>query len=867
MKREGRDGMSKELFQVKPLKTKYSIPRASRFVMNRAVPLEKLERASSYLLTMLVAPVGYGKTTAVLHWIEEKDPRVAWLSLDGEDNDVGIFWQYVSVALDALSPGLSQRTAYALSSHELTAAGVHLRIILDRLSEMEDECFLILDNLSVIFNPAIFSDLTYLLKFSPSRMHFILIGRRDPDLNLAQLELSGELQKITAADLRFKEEEIARYFETRLLFLDDDMLREVASYTDGWAAALAAVALSFGEREGRRKVLAGMAGDHGNIGRYLLGTVFESYASEKRNFVMATSILDTLCPALCAAVTETEPTASILRQMNEDGEFLLLIDDDKEEYRYSPVFRDYAYRLLKAEGGDRIVFLHRRAARWFEQNGRDSEAVLHYLQGEAYDDALRLFEPRLGAMAGTNAYEKALFWINRLPPSYVEKCFGIALFYALYYTGQRRFDTGKYWLNHAVKLYRTNTPTYIKNPDVPLWLTAVNGAICEGDFGELVRLLESIPPEKRGAYRMNGTFDLNPADIFLHRSRINRYIRFAMERNGPWRSGMDEHPFMSVDAGYAYLVAGEYDYEHNRFETARPALLKAASAGEAAGCPGTLVPALTMLARIRKTGGDSRGALELLDRCDDLLQAMSQPHWHHSVDALRHRFLLEDGDTEAISSWLTATRLSVFTGIDSVREYELLVFVRVLLFFNRTDEAEQLLTRLAAFAEEEEKWHSSVEILNLFAILSWKLGERQNMVQYIDKSLKIGSREGYFRNFVDEGAALLPVLEPSLLPEPKEEKDQLFLFAASVARQIRKESKAAVKAQEKALATENLLTAKEREVLALLYNACSNKEIGQHLGISLRTVKTHTGNIYGKLGVLTRAQCIKYVRERGLFDK
>ncbi len=862
--------MAKDFSRGKPLKTKYSIPKTSRFVISREEPLKKLKNASSYLLTTLVAPVGYGKTTAVIHWIQEEDPRVAWLSLDGEDNDPRVFWQYIAAALADFSPDLCQRIDYALSSAELTGAGVHLRIILDRLSEIQGEFFLVLDDLSVIFNPAVFRGLSYLLRFAPSSMHFIFISRREPNFDFAQLELSGELQKISAADLRFREKEIAAYFESRSLPLNGETLRDVAAYTDGWAAALAAVALSFGGQNSRQKLLTGMAQDQGNIGRYLLAAVFEGYSPEKREFIMAISILDTLCPDLCAAVAETKQTAAILEQMKEGDEFLLLLAGDQSVYRYSPIFRDYAYRLLKTESPDRITVLHRRAAQWFEQNGHYSEAVNHYLQGEAYDEALRLFEPRLGILAGANAYEKAFSWINRLPAPYAEKSIGIALFYSLYHTGQRHFDSGKRWFGRAVKLYQAKTPTHIENPEVPLWLAAVNIAIREGNFEELVALLESIPPDKRDAYHMKGSFDLNPADIFLYRSRVNQYIRFIMERNGPWRSGMDGHPFMSVDAGYAHLIAGEYHYEHDRFELARPALLKAARVGEAVAYPGTLVPALTVLARIKKAGGDSRGALDLLDRCDDLLRTMNQPHWHPSVNGLRHRFLLEDGDTAAIERWLTAAGLSVFTNIDSVREYELLVFVRVLLFTNRTDEAEQLLTRLAAFAEEEEKWHSVVEILNLFALLSRKLGEQQNMARYIKKSLHIGIREGYFRSFVDEGAPLLAVLEQSVLSEKSDAmdaKDDLQRFAASVAAQIRKESKTAAKSKGKTDAVLELLTAKEREVLTLLYNACSNKEIGQRLGISLRTVKTHTGNIYSKLGVLTRAQCIKYVRERGLFEK
>lgn len=851
----------------KLLKTKYSVPKVSRSVITRQNLRIKLDRAAACLLTAVVAPVGYGKTAAVLHWLEDRTPRAAWLSLDGDDNAENVFWRYVCAALDCLAPGLSARTEYALASRELMEAGVHLGIILEQLSEVTADCFLILDNFHVIFNGAILEELLYLFTFAPPRLHFIFISRRELPFDLTKWELSGELQRIHAGDLRLRPEELGRFFENRSLTLDESSLAEVASYTDGWVSALVAVALALGEGGDGQKLLKTLDRDHGNIGKYLLDGVLAAYPRLKREFILKTAILNTLSPELCAAVTKTGDAAQILSRMCDQDEFLVQLDGEKRAYRFSPFFRDHTCLLLQNEFGDSVVELHRRAARWYDQNGPLGEAVYHYLKGGEYEEALRLFEPRLGALAGTNAYGTVFPWLKLLPTSYLENCLGMALFYCLYYAGERRFETAKSWLGKARALLAAKAPTHIENPEVPVWLTAFNLVIREGDFEGLACLFESIPPEKRGSYQMEGTFDPNPTDLFFYRSRVNKYIRFIMEQNGPWRSGMGVYRFMSVNAGFSEVVAGEYDYEHNLLEPARVLLLTAARAGEAASCPGSLVPAFAGLARIRAAVNDSGGAISLLDQCGALLKTMNQPHWRHGVDALKHRFLLEAGDTASIESWLSETKLSVFAKIDSVVEYELLVFVRVLLARGQTDEAEQLLNRLFAYAEAEERQHTAVEILNLFALLSLKRQERQNMAWYLQKSLRIGVEEDYFRIYVDEGAPFLAVLEQTVFPED-EASAAMKGLAGKIARQIRREldKLPRTRGDSEARAIRAALTAKEFEVLALLYNAYSNKEIGQRLHISLRTVKTHTGNIYGKLGVLTRAQCIKAVREAGLFE-
>ena len=60
------------------------------------------------------------------------------------------------------------------------------------------------------------------------------------------------------------------------------------------------------------------------------------------------------------------------------------------------------------------------------------------------------------------------------------------------------------------------------------------------------------------------------------------------------------------------------------------------------------------------------------------------------------------------------------------------------------------------------------------------------------------------------------------------------------------------------------LTRREREVLEFLGKWLSAKEIAQELVISPRTVKKHTSNIYGKLGVKNRMQAVEKAKDLGL---
>lgn len=60
------------------------------------------------------------------------------------------------------------------------------------------------------------------------------------------------------------------------------------------------------------------------------------------------------------------------------------------------------------------------------------------------------------------------------------------------------------------------------------------------------------------------------------------------------------------------------------------------------------------------------------------------------------------------------------------------------------------------------------------------------------------------------------------------------------------------------------LTAREAEVLSLVAEGLSNREIAQRLHIGAATVKTHINNLFAKAGVRDRAQAVRYAYQRGL---
>ncbi|MGD2155618.1 MAG: response regulator transcription factor [Anaerolineales bacterium] len=62
------------------------------------------------------------------------------------------------------------------------------------------------------------------------------------------------------------------------------------------------------------------------------------------------------------------------------------------------------------------------------------------------------------------------------------------------------------------------------------------------------------------------------------------------------------------------------------------------------------------------------------------------------------------------------------------------------------------------------------------------------------------------------------------------------------------------------------LTPREVDVLKLIVQGYTNRQIGEELGISVRTVEGHRANLTGKLGLRSRVELVRYAREQGLLE-
>jgi LuxR family maltose regulon positive regulatory protein len=484
------------------LTTKLYVPPARPNLVPRPRLIERLQAGITGKLTLLTAPAGFGKTTLVSEWLQEKAKgkrqeaketdddasflppsfyllpfKVAWVSLDGGDNDPTRFWSYVCAALETLLPGVAAPTLALLQLPQPPPAEALLPSLLNAVSARAANCVLVLDDYHVIDAPAIHAALTFLLSHLPPRLHLVIASRTDPPLPLPRLRARGELTELRAAELRFTTEEAASFLtEVMGSPLSPEDVAALETRTEGWIAGLQLAALSMRDRRDRAGFISAFTGSQRFVGEYLADEVFARQPSHIQTFLLRTSILSRMCGPLCdavmlggaggAAAHTHHPAAPddsfsqvLLEYLERANLFVVPLDDARQWYRYHHLFGEMLReQLVHGTTREAVATLHRRASAWYEQQGLIAEAVQHALAAQDWEQALRMIEEHGLRLMLRGQVHTGLGWLNALPEAFIQRHPLLCIVHAIGLMLSNQADAAEVRLQDAERSLPPDTP-------------------------------------------------------------------------------------------------------------------------------------------------------------------------------------------------------------------------------------------------------------------------------------------------------------------------------------------------------------------------------------------------------------------------
>ncbi len=904
------------------LETKLYVPRVRRGLVARPRLSERLDRGTESKLTLVSAPPGFGKTTLLAEWLASAPTpatSVAWLSLDPGDNQAAVFWPYLIAALRTVAPGIGATALALVQAPQPPPIETVLASLINELGGLADDLVLVLDDYHLIDARDVQDGMAFLLDHVPLRVHIVITSRADPALPLARLRARGELVEIRAADLRFTQDEAAAYLNAVMgLDLAAPDIAALEGRTEGWIAALQLAALSMQGRHDIAGFIAGFAGDDRYIVDYLVEEVLLRQPDAVRTFLLQTSILTRLSGPLCDALTGQDGGKATLEALDRGNLFLVPLDDRRRWYRFHQLFADVLRAHLQDEQPDRVLELHRRASDWLDQNGDRAEAIRHALAGEDMERAADLVELALPAMRRGRGEATVLAWLRALPDELVGRrpVLGVAYAWVLIAAGE--LDDVERRLREAERCLTTpgGLPTgpgaeppgtAVANSDefllLPAMIALYRAVLAQigGDVPATVRYARTVldlAPEDDdllhgGAAALLGLASWASGDLeaayLIHSegmARVQRAgnipdamnasialadIRITQGRLGEAIRTYDQAFQLSakhgepVLPGTADLHVGLADIvrEQGDLEAARKHLQASRDLGEHMGFPQARHRLHVVTARIREAEGDLDGALDALGEAQRVYVPDFSPDVH-PLAARKARVWVRQGRLAEAAAWARDRSLSAEDDLSYLREFEHVTLARMLLAGSGRDRANgssrdalDLLGRLLRAAEQGGRTGSVIEILVLQALAHQVGGDVPAARGSLERALTLAEPEGYVRMFADEGPPMAALLEAAAGHGTA--RTYVRRLLAAIGRPA-----GSVRVNQGLVEP---LSERELEVLRLLATDLDGPDIARELVVSLNTVRTHTKNIYAKLGANNRRAAISRAAELDLLSR
>jgi LuxR family maltose regulon positive regulatory protein len=853
---------------------------------------------------------------------------IAWLSLDEDDNDLARFLVYVVATLSKIEANigkgvLNQLRASPPPAEEILTFLINVMatmpgqvvLVLDDYHLIEDQAIhdalaFLLARLPPQLHLVISTREDPYLPLARLRARGQLTELRATDLRFTSREAADFLNRVMG------------------LALSAEDIAALEARTEGWIAGLQLAALALqgtGSTRGQENVpgfVQSFTGSHRFVLDFLVEEVLGRQPESIQTFLLQTAILNRLTGPLCDALTGQDNGQATLERLERANLFIVALDDDRQWYRFHHLFADLLRQRLGQTHPDQIPSLHRRASEWYEQNGFADEVIEHALRAWDLARAASLMEAHADAAWRRGEHAKLRHWLDALPLEAVRTKPRLCVYHTWYlFAGGRQDEaeealkaceealdaspdltTGTMPLAHKgllsdldrqtmrgrAAVIRAFIATY--NGDIPAIIRHARRALdclpgqdltwrrdaalalgdAHGFRGDLAsayaaRLEAAEASQAAGDTIFSLLAHLKVAITLREQGRLQRVIELCQEQlvfaSG---SGLMH---ASVPGGFQ-AIWGEVLAELGDLEGALDLVSRGMESAEGGGESLVTGWGYLCLSRVLYSRGDMAGVIAVAREVEGSARESQVPPWIAAeLAAWKARSWLAQGKLAAAARWARQRGLTADGQPEQVEAFDFfslnafVVLARILLARKRWDEAIGLLSRLLEAAEAGERTSKAIEILGLQAMAAQAKGDTSLALAAIENALTLAMPQGFVQTFVDEGPPMAHLLYQALGRGMEPEYVSRLLAAFPVAEP---EPAAPTGSQTQGSGLIEPLSERELQVLHLIAEGLTNREIAARLFLSLNTVKGHTRNIYGKLNVHSRTQAVARAQALGL---
>jgi len=886
------------------LTTKLFIPSPEPNRVSRQRLLAQLQSWSTSKLTLISAPAGYGKTSLLSEWINQREIPFGWISLDQHDNDLKRFLAYIIASLQSIDIELGEPILNLYQSHQSDPPTTILIPLINQIAASDRRFALVLDDYHLIQSQEIHEALIYLLDNLPQKMHLVISTRIDPPFRLSQLRARGELCEIRSQDLRFTIEEAVRFLNHSMkLGLSPSDVITLTGKTEGWIAGLQLAAISLQKHPDKHNFVTAFAGDDRYIADYLLDEALHHQAPHIQTFLLQTSILDRLCVPLCDAVTSKNDSQVILSEIERANLFLVPMDNQRNWYRYHHLFANLLNKRLQQTQPREIPDLQLKASIWYEKNGLLPDALNHALATNDVERIAQLTEEMAVDKMDYGELNVFLAWLDHLPEiTFLQHPWLlVARTWVLFNTGKYEAvevnlveieqilvkegfskDLVRRIQGHvaAIRCYlaelREDAASAMRQaedslallPDKDIKLrsfVAIRWANCLAwycDFDKAITAYEQVGEAGKlvgdGHLAITALSEMAAVQMVsgkLHQAvetitDIKNYAEMLAQKDGRRLPAM----------GGLYRHLSHIKHERNELSESGYYAREAVNICQQWGEKEALIFSLFSLVRSQVAQGEYEKANQTLSQVMQIASQIS-PFALEKFRIYSLYYKLRQGKIEEAEIWSRDLEFPIDVPFSADVLFAYANLSRVLIAKGRYSQALKIITALLKWVIDVGASFYTIRFNVMRAEILQNLNRPDDAMKAMEDALSLASPQGYVRSFLDEGEPAAQLLylaaQKGIYPE----------YCLKLLDEYSKQIPTMYYAPDATGGLVEPLSDREIEVLINISQGLTNQAIAQQLVLSLHTVKSHARNIYSKLGVKNRTEAIARARLLGLLTQ
>ncbi|HWR29318.1 MAG TPA: LuxR C-terminal-related transcriptional regulator [Negativicutes bacterium] len=810
--------------------------------------VKALDNIWEYPLTVVEAPMGYGKTTAVKEYLSGSKAEVLWQTLT-DDSATG-FWQGLTHSFRKLDPvGADSLTRLGVPSNSAFLAEA-IRIM--EAMEFPARTVIVLDDYHLLSSGDIDRFIELLVKAEILNLHIVVVSRSVFGENTTELVLKGYCHVIEKSSFELSRADIVEYCRLNGVTLSAEEADFLVSYTEGWISAVYLCIMGF-QQDKRIEWQV-------SLYELIEKVVYRRCSAEVQEFLLSICIFDSFSAEQAEYMWGKGNTEALLGRLMAGNAFIKY-DRVGQTYYMHNIFTSYLRRLFDRQGSDRQQAIWKAAGKWHVSIGEYIHAMDCFYKAADFDSLLTTIELDKGNCIMSEHKDRLIQYFGECPMKIKRDHPWACLIYAM-----NLFSLNEMELFAQQCQQVAGYIEFLPGEKEPAKAQLAGELELLCSFAKYNSITGMSEHHQRAVGLLKGPskfIDRNGSWTFGSPSVLYMFYRDSgqLEREVDEIIGAMPH-YYQLTAGHGsgaeYVMQGEWYYYTGDFENAEIAAHKALYIARSQDQMAMVLCALFLQMRLAVVRGDSAYVKDILRKTREEIKERGLYLYMHTWDMCEGFIYSCLNQEKKIPAWIVTGDLR-----DSSISYPSYAFFNIVWgkalliggqYLKLIGLAEEFIGMASVFPNLLGQVYTCI----YEAAAKLKLGRHEDARKTLRRALDVAAPDQVIMPFAENGeniAEMLAQLEKNgHYPEFFGRINALFPLIAK--------SREAMSADLSSRDNRSMLTERESAIAELVAAGLSNPAIGRTLHIAEITVKKALQGIFAKLGISSRTALTKIIIEQ-----